>query len=79
MECCAQEDIFFHNVRRQAKASPIEADIEVAVAVEVVRSEEHVEIADSMDDDENTPGFMATTLVVALLGAVLISQRRKKQ
>ena len=31
------------------------------------------------DDDENTPGFMATTLVVALLGAVLIMQRRRKE
>jgi hypothetical protein len=30
-------------------------------------------------DDENTPGFMATTLVVALLGAVLISQRRRNE
>jgi plastocyanin len=29
--------------------------------------------------DENTPGFMATTLVVALLGAVLISQRRSEE
>ena len=28
--------------------------------------------------DENTPGFMATTLVVALMGAVLISQRRSE-
>ena len=29
--------------------------------------------------DENTPGFMATTLVVALMGAVLISQRRSEE
>ena len=41
--------------------------------------EEPAAPVDSMDDDENTPGFMATTLVVALLGAVLISQRRQKQ
>ena len=31
-----------------------------------------------MDDDENTPGFMATTLIVALMGAVLIMQRREE-
>ena len=30
-------------------------------------------------DSEDTPGFMATTLVVALMGAVLISQRRPEQ
>jgi hypothetical protein len=30
-------------------------------------------------DSEDTPGFMATTLVVALLGAVLISQRRHEE
>ena len=41
--------------------------------------EEPAPPVDSMDDDENTPGFMATTLVVALLGAVLISQRRHNE
>jgi uncharacterized surface protein with fasciclin (FAS1) repeats len=40
--------------------------------------EEPAPPVDSMDD-ENTPGFMATTLVVALLGAVLISQRRRSE
>jgi hypothetical protein len=40
--------------------------------------EEPAPPVDSMDD-ENTPGFMATTLVVALLGAVLISQRRRNE
>jgi hypothetical protein len=32
-----------------------------------------------MDSDENTPGFVATTLIVALVGAVLISQRREQE
>ena len=34
---------------------------------------------DNIMDSEDTPGFMATTLVVALLGAVLISQRRHEE
>jgi uncharacterized surface protein with fasciclin (FAS1) repeats len=41
--------------------------------------EEPTEPADTMDSDENTPGFVATTLIVALVGAVLISQRREQE
>ena len=41
--------------------------------------EEPAEPADTMDSDENTPGFMATTLIAALVGAVLISQRREQE
>ena len=32
-----------------------------------------------MDDSEDTPGFMASTLVLAFIGAVLIMQRRPEQ
>ena len=41
--------------------------------------EEPTEPADTMDSDENTPGFVATTLIVALVAAVLISQRREQE
>jgi len=31
----------------------------------------------SDDDDENTPGFMASTMVLAALGAILFMGRRR--
>jgi uncharacterized surface protein with fasciclin (FAS1) repeats len=38
---------------------------------------EPTEPVDTSDEDENTPGFVSTTLIVALLGAVLFLQRRQ--
>lgn len=38
---------------------------------------EPAEPVDTSDEDENTPGFVSTTLIVALLGAVLFLQRRQ--
>ena len=37
---------------------------------------EPAEPVDTSDEDENTPGFVSTTLIVALLGAVVVIQRR---
>merc|ERR1740117_263030 len=47
-----ERDVLLHNVRRQTKASPIEADIEVSIAVEVIRPHEDVQVTDGMDDNE---------------------------
>lgn len=38
---------------------------------------EPAEPVDTSDEDENTPGFVSTTLIVALLGAVVVIQRRQ--
>ena len=38
---------------------------------------EPTEPVDTSDEDENTPGFVSTTLIVALLGAVVVIQRRQ--
>ena len=38
---------------------------------------EPTEPVDTSDEDENTPGFVSTTLIVALLGAVVVLQRRQ--
>ena len=38
---------------------------------------EPTEPVDTSDEDENTPGFVSTTLIVAMLGAVVVLQRRQ--
>merc|ERR1740139_6586 len=47
-----QQNIFLDNVCWKAKARPVQANIEITVPIEIVRAHEDMEIADSMDDDE---------------------------
>ena len=43
----------------------------------MARSREEFIIERDDDDDENTPGFMASTMVLAALGAILFMGRRR--
>jgi len=42
--------VLLDDVHRQAQAGPVQARVEVAVAVEVVRAEEDVQVTDGVDD-----------------------------
>jgi len=53
VEQSCEQYILLDDVCRETKAGPIQADVEVAVAVEVVRTEEHMKIAYSVDDDKH--------------------------
>ena len=44
---------------------------------EIVVGDGGVEPTSDADDDENTPGFMATTMILAALGAILFMGRRR--
>jgi hypothetical protein len=44
---------------------------------EVVVGDGGVEPTSDDDDDENTPGFMASTMILAALGAILFMGRRR--
>jgi len=47
-----QDDVFLNDICRQAEAGPIQANIEVAITIEVIRAHEHVEISDTVDHHE---------------------------
>merc|ERR1719220_751624 len=49
----SQKDVLFHNVCVETKPSPVQADVEVAITIEVVRAQEHVKITHCMDDYED--------------------------
>ena len=44
---------------------------------EIVVGDGGIEPASDADDDENTPGFMASTMILAALGAILFMGRRR--
>ena len=48
-----KQDVLLDDVHVEAEAGPVEADVEVSVAVEVIRSQEDVEVAHRVDDDEH--------------------------
>mmetsp|Transcript_89046 Transcript_89046/g.197836 ORF Transcript_89046/g.197836 Transcript_89046/m.197836 type:complete len:400 (+) Transcript_89046:23-1222(+) len=47
-----QENVLLHDIGREAEAGPVEAHVEVAIAVEVIGALEDVEVADRVDNDE---------------------------
>mmetsp|Transcript_54685 Transcript_54685/g.171699 ORF Transcript_54685/g.171699 Transcript_54685/m.171699 type:complete len:630 (+) Transcript_54685:168-2057(+) len=49
----SEEDVLLDDVGGKAEASPVQAHIKVAIAIEVVGPLEDVQIADSMDDEED--------------------------
>ena len=44
MQQCAESDILLDNVGIKAKAGPVEAHVEVAIAIEVIWTQEDVKI-----------------------------------
>jgi hypothetical protein len=48
----SQQQVFLNDVGRQPETGPVEADIEVAVSVEVIRSEKDVQVSDGVDHHE---------------------------
>ena len=47
-----KQNVLLNDVRVQAEARPVQADVEITVPVEVIWPEEEVEVADRMDDHE---------------------------
>ena len=47
-----EQNVLLDNVRVEAEARPVQADVEITVPVEVIWPEEEVEVADHMDDHE---------------------------
>ena len=53
MQNSCDSDVLLDDVGVETEAGPVEADVEVAVAVEIVRSEEDVQITDGVDNHEH--------------------------
>mmetsp|Transcript_150851 Transcript_150851/g.366388 ORF Transcript_150851/g.366388 Transcript_150851/m.366388 type:complete len:343 (-) Transcript_150851:1566-2594(-) len=63
-----QNEVLFHNVGGQTEASPVQAYVEVAVTIEVIRPFENVKVAHRMDDDENQEEYCAPRQAAAVVG-----------
>ena len=47
-----QKDVLFHNVSWQTETCPVKANIEVAIAIEIVWTHEDMEVTNTMDHHE---------------------------
>jgi len=52
MEQCREQDVLLNNVCRKPKSGPVQPHIEVAVTIEVIRASKHMQVANSMDNNE---------------------------
>jgi len=53
MQKRSKGNIDLHNVGWKAKSSPVESDIEITIAVEVIWAQEDVHVSNCVDDDED--------------------------
>merc|ERR1719265_1811926 len=61
MEQRTEGHVFLHDVRRKAKASAVKAHVEVAIAIEVIRAQEDMQVPHRVDyhedkEEDRTPG-----------------------
>ena len=53
MQQSCQQNVLLHNVGLETESSPVQPHVEVSVAIEVIRSQENVQVANCVDDDED--------------------------
>eukprot|EP00971_Amphidinium_carterae_P008288 163605-Amphidinium_carterae.1 len=68
----AKQNILLNDVGLEAEATPIEAHVEVAIAIEIIRAKENVEIANGMNDDENEQEHGGASKPEAVVGELQI-------
>merc|ERR1719341_3880 len=67
MQQCAQENVLLNDVGRHAETSPIQTHVEVAIAVEVIRTLEDVQISDCMNNNEEDQEDCASRQSLAIV------------
>ena len=50
---CCQQNTYLDNVGAETETCPVQPDIEVAITIEIIWTKEDMEVANSVDNDEN--------------------------